>query len=36
MAFITEVLDRYRLVAAERPEEANIFKFYQFAVTLTL
>jgi trans-aconitate 2-methyltransferase len=35
-AFITEVLDRYRSVAADNPGEANIFKFYQLAVVLTL
>ena len=35
MMFITEVLDRYRLVAADSPEEANTFKFYQIAMTLT-
>lgn len=34
--FIDEVLDRYRTVAAVRPEEANTFKFYQMDVELTL
>jgi hypothetical protein len=34
-AFITDVLDRYRSVAADRPEEANTFKFYQLEVVLT-
>jgi trans-aconitate 2-methyltransferase len=33
-AFITEVLDRYRTVAADRPQEANTFKFYQLEVVL--
>jgi trans-aconitate methyltransferase len=32
-AFISEVLDAYRAVAAKRPEEANTFKFYQMQVT---
>lgn len=32
--FITEVLDRYRNVAAEKPGEENTFKFYQMDVTL--
>jgi trans-aconitate 2-methyltransferase len=34
-AFITDVLDRYRAVAADRPEEASTFKFYQMEVVLT-
>jgi trans-aconitate 2-methyltransferase len=33
-AFITEVLDRYRTVAADSPEETNTFKFYQLEVVL--
>jgi trans-aconitate 2-methyltransferase len=33
-AFITEVLDRYRAVAAASPQEANTFKFYQLEVVL--
>jgi trans-aconitate methyltransferase len=33
-AFITEVLDRYRAVAADSPQEANTFKFYQMEVVL--
>jgi trans-aconitate 2-methyltransferase len=33
-AFITEVLDRYRTVAADIPQEENIFKFYQLEVVL--
>lgn len=32
--FIVEVLDRYRSMAAGRPEKANTFKFYQMDVTL--
>jgi trans-aconitate 2-methyltransferase len=32
--FITEVLDRYRTVAADSPQEANTFKFYQLEVVL--
>ncbi|MGB7554345.1 MAG: class I SAM-dependent methyltransferase [Candidatus Korobacteraceae bacterium] len=34
-AFITDVLDRYRPVAADRPDEENTFRFYQMDVTLT-
>jgi len=33
--FINEVLDRYQQVAADSPEEAHYFKFYQMDVTLT-
>jgi trans-aconitate 2-methyltransferase len=33
-AFINEVLDRYREVAADRPGEENTFKFYQTEVVL--
>jgi trans-aconitate 2-methyltransferase len=33
--FIDEVLDRYRLVAADGPAEANTFKFYQMDVELS-
>jgi trans-aconitate methyltransferase len=33
-AFLTEVLDRYRTVAAGSPQEANTFKFYQLEVVL--
>jgi trans-aconitate 2-methyltransferase len=33
-AFITDVLDRYRPVAMDRPGEENTFKFYQMDVTL--
>ncbi len=34
--FIDDVLDRYRAMAAGRPEEANTFKFYQMDVALTM
>jgi trans-aconitate methyltransferase len=34
-AFLTEVLDRYRAVAADGPRDANAFKFYQMEVELT-
>lgn len=34
-AFITDVLDRYQSVAADRPSERNTFKFYQLDVALT-
>lgn len=34
--FIADVLDRYRLVAADRPDEENTFKFYQMDITLVL
>jgi trans-aconitate methyltransferase len=34
-AFIGDILDRYRAVAADGPQEANTFKFYQMEVTLT-
>jgi trans-aconitate methyltransferase len=33
-AFSSEVLDRYRTVAAGSPQEANTFKFYQLEVVL--
>jgi trans-aconitate 2-methyltransferase len=32
--FITEVLDRYRTVAPDSPQESNTFKFYQLEVVL--
>jgi trans-aconitate 2-methyltransferase len=32
--FITDVLDRYQSVAADRPGEENTFKFYQMDITL--
>ena len=34
-AFVTDVLDRYRLVAAYQPGEENMFKFYQMDITLS-
>jgi trans-aconitate 2-methyltransferase len=33
--FITDVLDRYQTVAAEKPGEENTFKFYQMTIVLT-
>jgi trans-aconitate methyltransferase len=33
-AFISEVLDLYQTVAADNPQEANTFKFYQMEVVL--
>ncbi len=33
-AFVTDVLDRYQQVAADSPQEANTFKFYQLEVVL--
>src|SRR5262245_29916569 len=33
--FIRDVLDRYQSVAADSPQEANTFKFYQMEVELT-
>jgi trans-aconitate 2-methyltransferase len=35
VAFVTDVLDRYRLVAATQPGEENTFKFYQMDITLS-
>lgn len=35
LAFVTDVLDRYRIVAADQPGEENTFKFYQMDVTLS-
>ena len=35
LSFVRDVLDRYRLVAAEKSGEENFFKFYQMDVTLT-
>ena len=32
--FVGDVLDKYRLVAAEKPGEENVFKFYQMNVAL--
>jgi trans-aconitate 2-methyltransferase len=34
-AFVTDVLDRYQSVAADRPSEENTFKFYQMDITLS-
>ena len=34
-AFVTDVLDRYRSVACDRPGEENTFKFYQMDVTVS-
>ncbi|HEX2710717.1 MAG TPA: class I SAM-dependent methyltransferase [Candidatus Acidoferrales bacterium] len=36
LAFVTDVLDRYRLVVSNQPGEENTFKFYQMDVTLSL
>jgi trans-aconitate methyltransferase len=33
-SFITDVLDRYATVAADNPQQANTFKFYQLEVLL--
>lgn len=33
--FINDVLDRYEAVAAEKPGEANAFKYYQMTIVLT-
>jgi trans-aconitate 2-methyltransferase len=33
--FIVDVLDRYRLVAADQPSEENTFKFYQMDIRLS-
>lgn len=35
LAFITDVLDRYRQVAADAPGEENLFRFYQMDITLS-
>jgi trans-aconitate 2-methyltransferase len=32
--FVTDVLDRYRQVAADAPGEENLFRFYQMDITL--
>jgi len=34
LAFVNDVLDRYRQVASGQPSEQNVFKFYQMDVTL--
>ena len=31
--FIMDVLDRYRMVAADAPNEEDTFKFYQMDIT---
>jgi trans-aconitate 2-methyltransferase len=35
LAFVADVLERYRGVAATQPDEENTFKFYQMDITLT-
>jgi trans-aconitate 2-methyltransferase len=35
LAFINDVLDRYRMIGADRPAEENCFRFYQMDVTLS-
>jgi trans-aconitate methyltransferase len=35
LAFINDVLDRYRLVACDHPGEENVFKFYQMDIQLS-
>jgi trans-aconitate 2-methyltransferase len=35
LAFVTEVLDRYQIVAADQPGEEHTFRFYQMDVTLS-
>jgi trans-aconitate 2-methyltransferase len=35
LAFVTDVLDRYRRVATDQPAEQNTFKFYQMDATLS-
>jgi trans-aconitate 2-methyltransferase len=34
LAFIDDVLDRYRLVAAAHPSDVNVFRFYQMDIQL--
>ena len=34
LAFVNDVLDRYRTVAADRPGDENTLKFYQMDITL--
>lgn len=36
LAFVTDVLDRYRHVAAKSPGEENFFRFYQMNIELAL
>ena len=35
LAFVSDVLDRYRTAASNQPSEENTFKFYQMDVTLS-
>lgn len=35
LAFINDVLDRYRIVGCDRPGEDNVFKFYQMDIQLS-
>jgi len=35
LVFVTDVLDRYRSVAADAPGEENLFRFYQMDITLS-
>ena len=35
LAFVSDVLDRYRTVAADRPGDENTLKFYQMDITLS-
>jgi len=35
LAFVTDVLDRYRQVAADAPGEEDLFRFYQMDITLS-
>lgn len=35
LAFVSDVLDRYRIVAADHRDEENMFKFYQMDITLS-
>jgi trans-aconitate 2-methyltransferase len=35
LAFVADVLDRYRQVAADSPGEDNFFRFYQMDITLS-
>jgi len=35
LAFVADVLDRYRQQVADKPGEENTFKFYQMDVTLS-
>jgi trans-aconitate 2-methyltransferase len=32
--FINDVLNRYQVVAADKPGEENVFRFYQMDITL--